>query len=279
MRQSHASKSPIKREPGELVRRAPFFPRASRWRCRARQLAKERDALRHREVNASLRTRLRSEGPADHQAGYRRQPPTPPPPRAPPPEQRAFQDVERRCTDLERELEDQRAAHEYRIHALRDEFEKLRDAHERKLRAVKAEAARKAKAAAPVQRKAPTLTENTVVGPKKAAGISRQALHAIEEQSRKDHEAKVKAEQKAERPAGAGGGQGVVGARAEQAQGVERAARVDRDARLCVCDVVAAAAPTVAREVASQTKGRGGVKSGAAAAREAPRRGRGHAIT
>ena len=72
----------------------------------------------------------------------------------------------------------------------------MRDAHERKLRAVKAEAARKAKAAAPVQRKAPTLTENTVVGPKKAAGISRQALHAIEEQSRKDHEAKVKAEQK-----------------------------------------------------------------------------------
>ena len=38
------------------------------------------------------------------------------------------------------------------------------------------------------------MTENTVVGPKKAAGISRQALHAIEEQSRKDHEAKVKAE-------------------------------------------------------------------------------------
>ena len=43
------------------------------------------------------------------------------------------------------------------------------------------------------------MTENTVVGPKKSAGISRQALHAIEEQSRKDHEAKVKAEQKAER--------------------------------------------------------------------------------
>ena len=40
------------------------------------------------------------------------------------------------------------------------------------------------------------MTENTVVGPKKSAGISRQALHAIEEQSRKDHEAKVKAEQK-----------------------------------------------------------------------------------
>ena len=153
------------------------------------QLAKERDALRD-EVNQLNALRAKDQQTIKE---LRRQPPTPPPPRAPPPEQRAFQDVERRCTDLERELEDQRAAHEYRIHALRDEFEKLRDAHERKLRAVRAQAAKKA----PVPRKAPPMTENTVVGPKKSAGISRQALHAIEEQSRKDHEAKVKAEQKA----------------------------------------------------------------------------------
>merc|ERR1719271_91080 len=178
-----SSKSPTKREPGELAKSA-MDPRASRLAAEL-QLAKERDALRD-EVNQLTTLRQKDQQTIKQ---LQRQPPTPPPPRAPPPEQRAFQDVERRCTDLERELEDQRAAHEYRIHALRDEFEKLRDAHERKLRAVKAEA----------QRKAPTLTENTVVGPKKAAGISRQALHAIEEQSRKDHEAKVKAEQKAER--------------------------------------------------------------------------------
>ena len=139
------------------------------------------------------------------------------------------------------------------------------------------------------------MTENTVVGPKKAAGISRQALHAIEEQSRKDHEAKVKAEQKvrSRRPtsvpslqyesspgeevvggfffdigavrtdltemlragrtfgSGARRRQTVVGARAEQAQGVERAARVDRDARVGERDVVAASSETVAREVAA----------------------------
>ena len=139
-----SSKSPSKREPGELAKSA-MDPRASRLAAEL-QLAKERDALRD-EVNQFNALRAKDQQTIKQ---LQRQPPTPPPPRAPPPEQRAFQDVERRCTDLERELEDQRAAHEYRIHALRDEFEKLRDAHERKLRAVKAEAARKAKAAAPV---------------------------------------------------------------------------------------------------------------------------------
>ena len=49
--------------------------------------------------------------------------------------------------------------------------------------------------------------------------------------------------------------QTVVGARAEQAQGVERATRVDRDARFCQCYLISAASETVPREVASQTKG------------------------
>ena len=180
-----SAQSPQKRESGELAKSA-MDPRASRLAAEL-QLAKERDALRD-EVNQLTTLRQKDQQTIKE---LRKQP-LPPPPRAPPPEQRAFQDVERRCVDLERELEDQRAAHEYRIHALRDEFEKLRDAHERKLRAVRAQAAKKA----PVPRKAPPMTENTVVGPKKSAGISRQALHAIEEQSRKDHEAKVKAEQK-----------------------------------------------------------------------------------
>merc|ERR1719271_1858974 len=163
-----SSKSPTKREPGELAKSA-MDPRASRLAAEL-QLAKERDALRD-EVNQLTTLRQKDQQTIKQ---LQRQPPTPPPPRAPPPEQRAFQDVERRCTDLERELEDQRAAHEYRIHALRDEFEKLRDAHERKLRAVKAEAQRKAKAA-PV-RKAPTLTENTVVGPKKAPTLTENTV-------------------------------------------------------------------------------------------------------
>ena len=57
---------------------------------------------------------------------------------------------------------------------------------------------------------------------------------------------------------GVRGRQTVVGARAEQAQGVERSARVDRDARFCERDVVAAASETVARKVAAPS-GRGGI--------------------
>ena len=77
----------------------------------------------------------------------------------------------------------------------------------------------------------------------------------------------------------AGRRQTVVGARAEQAEGVERATGLDRDARVGECYVLAAASATVAREVASQTKGRGGIESGAAAARETSGRGRWYPVT
>jgi len=187
--------SPGKRRPGELAASA-MDPRASRLGAEL-QLAKERDALRD-EVGRLEALRVKDQ---EKMRELRRQPPTPPPPpRAPPSEERNQQNLERRCTDLEHEVEDQRAAHEHRIHALRDEFEKLRDAHDRKLRAVKAEALRKTRLKdSSVRKTAMAPTENTIVGPKKSAGISKSALHAIEEQSRKDHESKLKAEAKAEK--------------------------------------------------------------------------------
>ena len=58
-----SSKSPSKREPGELAKSA-MDPRASRLAAEL-QLAKERDALRD-EVNSARRSK--SQGPADHQA-------------------------------------------------------------------------------------------------------------------------------------------------------------------------------------------------------------------